>query len=356
MRRGVASASARSSSSPVCCTLVWALRRLAVARPVHRALHEMEATPARVAVRRSALEASSTPIAHDLARGRARSVATGGAALPRHVRSAARRSAASVIPRMGLNMILVNGTDHETLKKGPGRDLRTFMPGENRLVYIAGHRTTYLAPFSHIDSLRTRRPRHARSSRTRRSSTASRATGSWRRRICRSCARRDTRCSSSRPAIRASSPSHRYIVYATLVRVAHAAPRRTRLRGSGERQVAHGSPAASSPSPRGARTSASAPAARAIMCDSWPGDRLEHEPSSSDARARAQELVTPALRRTSVASRPTRTRPGLARALQREQRRPDEQLAADERRDGVARQAEDERASRAPRKPPACPA
>jgi sortase A len=58
------------------------------------------------------------------------------------------------VPRMGINMILVNGTDDETLKKGPGRDLRTFMPGENRLVYIAGHRTTYLAPFSHIDRLR----------------------------------------------------------------------------------------------------------------------------------------------------------------------------------------------------------
>jgi sortase A len=60
------------------------------------------------------------------------------------------------IPRMGVNMILVDGTDHESLKNGPGRDLRTFMPGENRLVYIAGHRTTYLAPFSHIDSLRKR--------------------------------------------------------------------------------------------------------------------------------------------------------------------------------------------------------
>jgi len=57
------------------------------------------------------------------------------------------------VPRMGVDMILVNGTDHQTLKKGPGRDLRTFMPGENRLVYIAGHRTTYLAPFSHIDRL-----------------------------------------------------------------------------------------------------------------------------------------------------------------------------------------------------------
>ncbi|MFL5980570.1 MAG: sortase [Gaiellaceae bacterium] len=58
------------------------------------------------------------------------------------------------VPRMGVNMILVNGTGEDTLKKGPGRDLRTFMPGEDRLIYIAGHRTTYLAPFSHIDSLR----------------------------------------------------------------------------------------------------------------------------------------------------------------------------------------------------------
>jgi sortase A len=58
------------------------------------------------------------------------------------------------VPRLGLHMVLVNGTDHETLKKGPGRDERTFMPGQDRLVYIAGHRTTYLAPFSHIDELR----------------------------------------------------------------------------------------------------------------------------------------------------------------------------------------------------------
>src|SRR5438105_10625759 len=59
-----------------------------------------------------------------------------------------------IVPRMGINMIMVDGTDHETLKKGPGRDLRTYMPGENRLVYIAGHRTTYLAPFSHLDLMR----------------------------------------------------------------------------------------------------------------------------------------------------------------------------------------------------------
>ncbi len=60
-----------------------------------------------------------------------------------------------VVRRLGLNMILVNGTDHDSLKKGPGRDLRTYMPGEGQLIYIAGHRTTYLAPFAHIDKLRS---------------------------------------------------------------------------------------------------------------------------------------------------------------------------------------------------------
>jgi sortase A len=58
------------------------------------------------------------------------------------------------IARIGLNMVLVDGTDHDSLTKGPGRDLRTYMPGQNRLVYIAGHRTTFLAPFSHIDAIR----------------------------------------------------------------------------------------------------------------------------------------------------------------------------------------------------------
>jgi sortase A len=58
-----------------------------------------------------------------------------------------------VVPRMHVNMILVNGTDDGSLKKGPGRDLRSYMPGERQLIYIAGHRTTYLAPFAHIDSM-----------------------------------------------------------------------------------------------------------------------------------------------------------------------------------------------------------
>jgi sortase A len=59
-----------------------------------------------------------------------------------------------LVPRLHLAMVLVNGTDTDSLKRGPGRDLATYMPGQGQLVYIAGHRTTYLAPFSHIDSLR----------------------------------------------------------------------------------------------------------------------------------------------------------------------------------------------------------
>src|SRR5207237_8981006 len=58
------------------------------------------------------------------------------------------------VRRLGWNIIVVNGTDHDSLTKGPGRYLGSYMPGEHELVYIAGHRTTYLAPFAHIDALR----------------------------------------------------------------------------------------------------------------------------------------------------------------------------------------------------------
>jgi len=58
------------------------------------------------------------------------------------------------VPRLGLHMVFVYGTDHEALKRGPGLDPRTFFPGQGRLVYLAGHRTTYAAPFSKIDWLR----------------------------------------------------------------------------------------------------------------------------------------------------------------------------------------------------------
>ena len=58
------------------------------------------------------------------------------------------------IGRIGLNMVVVQGTDHQTLKKGPGHYLGSGLPGEGHLIYIAGHRTTYLAPFAWINNIR----------------------------------------------------------------------------------------------------------------------------------------------------------------------------------------------------------
>jgi sortase A len=57
------------------------------------------------------------------------------------------------IDRVDLDVVVVDGTDADNLRKGPGRHLDTAMPGEGELVYIAGHRTTYGAPFSRIDQL-----------------------------------------------------------------------------------------------------------------------------------------------------------------------------------------------------------
>lgn len=59
-----------------------------------------------------------------------------------------------VVPRLGLRMVFIYGVDATSLKRGPGLHPRTFLPGQGELIYIAGHRTTYGAPFSHIDSMR----------------------------------------------------------------------------------------------------------------------------------------------------------------------------------------------------------
>jgi sortase A len=52
-------------------------------------------------------------------------------------------------------MIVVQGTDEESLKKGPGHYPDTADPWDaTGRVGIAGHRTTYLAPFYSLDSMR----------------------------------------------------------------------------------------------------------------------------------------------------------------------------------------------------------
>jgi sortase A len=58
------------------------------------------------------------------------------------------------IPAIGAKYVVVDGTGTEELMSGPGVDTETSYPGMSGTTLIAGHRTTYLAPFRHIDSLK----------------------------------------------------------------------------------------------------------------------------------------------------------------------------------------------------------
>jgi sortase A len=57
------------------------------------------------------------------------------------------------IPAIGVDEYVVEGTDLDSLRKGPGHYPETPLPGERGTAAIAGHRTTYGAPFRHIDEL-----------------------------------------------------------------------------------------------------------------------------------------------------------------------------------------------------------
>jgi sortase A len=63
------------------------------------------------------------------------------------------------IPRIGADFVLVYGTGTEELEQGPGIYTQstypgTRFPGLGATTAIAGHRTTFLEPFRHIDQLR----------------------------------------------------------------------------------------------------------------------------------------------------------------------------------------------------------
>jgi len=57
------------------------------------------------------------------------------------------------IPRIGVDWTFVQGTGREDLKKGPGHYPTTPYPGQVGNAAIAGHRTTYGAPFNRIDEI-----------------------------------------------------------------------------------------------------------------------------------------------------------------------------------------------------------
>lgn len=59
-----------------------------------------------------------------------------------------------VIPDIDVDFVIVEGTDYTSLQEGPGHYPDTADPwDETGRVGIAGHRTTYLAPFNRLDEL-----------------------------------------------------------------------------------------------------------------------------------------------------------------------------------------------------------
>ncbi len=58
------------------------------------------------------------------------------------------------IPKLGVGQAVLNGTSDGALRKGPGLIESTDLPGLGGTTAIAGHRTTYGAPFHDIDELK----------------------------------------------------------------------------------------------------------------------------------------------------------------------------------------------------------
>jgi sortase A len=58
------------------------------------------------------------------------------------------------IPRISSNFVFVEGVELQYLSEGPGHYPGTPLPGQEGNAAIAGHRTTYKAPFNRIDELR----------------------------------------------------------------------------------------------------------------------------------------------------------------------------------------------------------
>ena len=59
-----------------------------------------------------------------------------------------------VIPKIGVDKYVVQGIGEQDLRRGPGHYPETVMPGELGNAAIAGHRTTYGAPFFDLDRLK----------------------------------------------------------------------------------------------------------------------------------------------------------------------------------------------------------
>jgi sortase A len=58
-----------------------------------------------------------------------------------------------VLPTLDREYVVAEGTETGTLRKGPGHYPETSLPAQGGTVAVAGHRTTYGAPFRTIDQL-----------------------------------------------------------------------------------------------------------------------------------------------------------------------------------------------------------
>jgi sortase A len=58
-----------------------------------------------------------------------------------------------LIPAIGVSEYVVEGTDADNLRKGPGHYPETPLPGQRGTVAVAGHRTTYGAPFRKLNDV-----------------------------------------------------------------------------------------------------------------------------------------------------------------------------------------------------------
>ena len=139
----------------VAVTLAWQepLSALRAGRAQHRLAAELARAEA-------AERASGAPAEAKRAAGGRGAAAARGARLAAAARAFARsrHDGAAVaelrISRIGLRAIVVRGTAPADLREGPGLLDGAPLPGEHGTTVIAGHRTTYGAPFRHLDALR----------------------------------------------------------------------------------------------------------------------------------------------------------------------------------------------------------
>jgi sortase A len=141
----------------VAVTLAWQepLSALQARRAQHRLAAELES--AEVAASRGAPPAPGAAESARVAAPR-RSAAPASLAAAARAFGRSRRAGDAVaelrIPRISLRAIVVRGTAPADLREGPGLLDGTPLPGEHGTTAIAGHRTTYGAPFRHLDALR----------------------------------------------------------------------------------------------------------------------------------------------------------------------------------------------------------